>query len=305
MTSRRTDRLRGCAGPRRTFCILAIDHRNSLRKALDPASPGTVPDEALVAFKREVVSKLAPEATAVLLDPEYGLGQSGALPVLPETTGLIVSLERSGYTGQPDARVSETLPGWDAHRASEIGAHAVKLLVYYHPEAPTAPQVRTLVQRVGAACEEAEMPLFLEILTYLPTAPSSLSAPREHQRAVIEAARQLTETPGVSVLKAEFPVDTNGEPDEARWFDACCELTETSRVPWVLLSRGVSFETYLRQVMVATSAGASGIAVGRAVWQEATQLHGGEREAFLSTVARERLARLRSLCDKLARPAMG
>jgi tagatose-1,6-bisphosphate aldolase len=54
--------------------------------------------------------------------------------------------------------------------------------------------------------------------------------------------------------------------------------------------------------MVACQAGASGIAVGRAVWQEAVALEGSARIDFLQSTARERLARLTEVCNQNARP---
>jgi tagatose-1,6-bisphosphate aldolase len=69
-----------------------------------------------------------------------------------------------------------------------------------------------------------------------------------------------------------------------------------------LLSAAVSFETYQRQIIAACQAGASGIAVGRAVWQEAVTMNGQARLDFLRTTARERLTRLNALCVSLAKP---
>jgi tagatose-1,6-bisphosphate aldolase len=86
------------------------------------------------------------------------------------------------------------------------------------------------------------------------------------------------------------------------WSEACAEITAASPVPWILLSAAVDYETYLRQVMVACQAGASGIAVGRAVWQEAVGMEGSARSDFLQTTARERLTRLTELCSRSARP---
>ena len=76
----------------------------------------------------------------------------------------------------------------------------------------------------------------------------------------------------------------------------------TSTVPWVLLSAGVSYDTFLKQVRVACEAGASGVMAGRAVWKEAVTLDVAARNNFLRNVGYERMRRLRSLCDALARP---
>jgi len=105
----------------------------------------------------------------------------------------------------------------------------------------------------------------------------------------------------VDILKAEFPLDIN-DVDESKWMEACKEISSASITPWILLSAAVDFETFVRQVTVACDAGASGIAVGRAVWKEAVTMSGEERIKFLRTTARQRMARLTSLCHALARP---
>jgi len=97
-------------------------------------------------------------------------------------------------------------------------------------------------------------------------------------------------------------VDTQAEPDERIWEAACADLTEASSAPWVLLSAAVDYDTFLRQVTVACQNGASGVAVGRAVWKEATDLAGEARASFLSGVARRRMERITALCNALARP---
>lgn len=113
-------------------------------------------------------------------------------------------------------------------------------------------------------------------------------------------ARKLTPL-GVDLLKAEFPLDT-GNTDETAWAAAYAELAAASVVPWILLSAAVDYDTFLRQVIAACNAGASGIAVGRAVWKEAVGMAPHERAVFLQTTARERISRLTALCKALAKP---
>ena len=123
----------------------------------------------------------------------------------------------------------------------------------------------------------------------------------EKRYVVVETAKRLV-VPGVDVLKAEFPVDPNVEKDESVWDSACEEISVASPAPWILLSAAVDYEDFLRQVIVACEAGASGIAVGRAVWKESVQLVETERQDFLENVAIERLARLTDLCTALGKP---
>jgi len=295
-------RLQQCAAPGGQLVILAIDHRNNLRRSLNPSNPAAVSDETLIEFKRQVVAALGPAASAVLIDAEFGAAPIIESDALPGATGLILALERTGYSGAPNARVSELLPHWSAQRAARMGANGVKLLVYYHPAAPTAPQIEELVRRVAADCAAAEIPLFLEPLTYSPDQAQPKLAPAARRQAVVETARRLTAIPGVDVLKAEFPLNVAAITAESAWLAACRELTDASHVPWVLLSAGVDFETYLRQVAAAAQAGASGVAVGRAVWKEAVELRPPERGAFLDSAAWERMEQLTALCRALARP---
>jgi len=304
MTTLSIGKIRGlqqCSTPQGALAVLALDHRNNLRQALRPDAPDSVTDEEMVTFKQEVVASLAPAVSAVLLDPEVGAAQCVASGALPGRTGLVVAVESTGYTGDPTARQSRILPGWSVEKARRMGASAVKLLVYYHPDSPTAAEIESFIRQVVADCASHDIPLFLEPLSYsLDPARKKLS-PEERRRVVIESARRLTAL-GIDVLKAEFPLDSVAQTDEHEWAAACAELSAASTVPWVLLSASVDYETYLRQVTVACRAGAAGVAVGRAVWQEATKLSGQARESFLRNLAHARLARLTALCEALGRP---
>jgi len=295
-------RLQQCATEEGVFSILAIDHRNNLRRSLDPRDPDSVSDEALVEFKLAVVRSLAPEASGVLIDPEYGVEPVITANALPGKTGLIVAIERSGYVSSPNARMTELLPDWNVEKISRTGASGVKLLIYYHPDAPTAPQIEDLTREVAQACSDAEIPLFLEPLSYSLDPDQRKLTSQERRRVVVETARRLTTIRGVDILKAEFPLDIVAATNETEWLEACAELTEASAVPWVLLSAGVDFETYLHQVAVASRAGASGVAVGRAVWKEGIGLSPAERDRFLSGAGRDRMAKVTSLCRTLSRP---
>lgn len=282
---------------RGTFSVLAIDHRNNLRQAMNPDTS----TEELIRLKCEIVAALAPACSAVLIDPELGGAQCIAEGALPGNVGLIMALEATGYTGDPTQRESRILEGWSIEKAQRMGASGVKLLVYYHPDAPNAAKQEQLVEQVGETCARLDVAFFLEPLSYS-LDPARRKLPSEERRqVVIETARRLVPL-GADVLKAEFPVDTSEESDEKVWQEACAELTAVCPVPWLLLSAAVDYETYLRQVRVACEAGASGVMAGRAVWQEAVGLQGQARQQFLTTTAYERMLRLRALCDALGRP---
>lgn len=279
-----------------TFSILALDHRNNLRNAMNPGNPEVVTDIDLSSFKSEVVAHVGPMASSILLDPEVGAFQSIANGSLPGDKGLICAIEETGYTGDPTARKSQVLPSWSVTKAKKMGASAVKFLVYYHPNSQCASQIEQLILEVASDCESQEIPLFLEPLSYSLIKGEKLSQ-TERQWVVIETARRLTSLGG-DILKAEFPIDVSIDQNERSWFDACEELSVASEIPWVLLSASVDYDTYLHQVEVACRAGCSGVAAGRAVWKEAVTSTTEARMDFLSTTARNRMEKLTEVSTK-------
>ena len=287
--------LQQIATPRGTFTALALDHRQNLRKA----NPAFLDNDQLSRFKLDVTSILAEEATAVLLDPEVSAAQAIAQAVIPRHIGLVVALESTGYTGDATARHAQIIPGWSVEKAKRMGASAIKLLVYYHPDSPTSSEVEDFTAQVAEDCQKHDLVLMLEPLSYSLDESRKLTS-EEKRYVVVETARRLTRL-NVDILKAEFPLDVT-EADPNIWKDACAEISTASLVPWILLSAAVDFETFVHQVTTACNAGASGIAVGRAVWKESVQLKSGDRIDFLRTVGKERISRLTSLCNALGKP---
>lgn len=290
-----------CSTKKQVFSISALDHRNSLRKAINPGDPEAVLDDQMVDIKRKIVTTLAPYYSAVLLDPEIGSAPAILGGDLHGDKGLVVALEATGYLGNPASRVSRILPDWSVGKARRIGASGVKLLVYYHPDAPQARDQENLVLEVSEACQRYDLLYFIEPLSYSLDPQKTRLPSSERRQVVLETARRITSL-GVDVLKAEFPLDVHDVDNELEWKLACCDLTDTSAVPWVLLSAGVDFDTYLRQVAVACQSGASGIMAGRTVWKEMTDLPESEQTAFLNGLAAERMRRLNDLCETSAKP---
>jgi len=280
---------------RGTFTALALDHRQNLRKA----NPAFVNDEELSRFKVDVTGALAKRATAVLLDPEVSAGQAIAQRAIPNSVGLVVAVESTGYTGDATARHAQIIPGWNVEKAKRMGASAIKLLVYYHPDSNTAGEIEDFTSNIAEECKKHDLVLMLEPLSYSLDENKKLTS-NEKRYVVVETAKRLTPLQ-VDILKAEFPLDVN-DMDESKWMDACREISSASITPWILLSAAVDYETFIRQVAVACNAGASGIAVGRAVWKEAVTMNGEERMKFLRTIGRYRISRLTSLCHALAKP---
>lgn len=286
-----------------TMC--AIDHRGALRRSLNERAPDAVSYDDMVDFKLDLCQSLAPFASAVLFDPEYGAGQAVAAGVLPGSRGLLVSMEKTGYGGDSSARITELLPRWSVKKAKRMGASAVKLLIYFRPDLKdvAAKQLDT-VARLADQCMDEDIPFLVEPVAY-PVEKERASA-REFAELkpglVVETARLITALP-IDVLKAEFPADTQFEQDEGRLLNLCKELSQASRLPWVLLSAGVDFESFKIQVEIACKAGASGFLAGRALWQEGARIPSRKaRMDFFRSTAAPRLKELAGIADRYGKP---
>ena len=289
-----------CASARGTFSVLALDHRNNLRRALAPADPGSVSYERLVAIKRSIVRAVAPVADGILLDPELGAGPAVHDGSLPPGCGLMVAVEESGYDGPATERTSRLMQGWSVSQIKRMGADAVKLLIYYHPDAANAEVQERLLIEVAEECADLDIPLFLETLTY-PVDPAVSTLTDDARRdAVIRSAKRLTALAG-DVYKCEFPYDA-GVTDTTRWAEACAELEEASAIPWVILSAGVDDATFEAQTLAACRAGASGVLVGRSVWKEGARMEAPERDAWLAETGVARMQRLVDIVEAEAVP---
>ena len=286
-----------------TMC--AIDHRGALRRALNKKDPDAVSYQDIVDFKLDLCQTVAPFASAILLDPEYGAGQAIAAGLLPGSKGLLVSMEKTGYAGNSTARITKLLPGWSVKKAKRIGASAVKLLIYFRPDLKdVASKQLDLVARLADQCLEEDIAFLVEPVSY-PIEESGASSKKYAEikpSLVIETARKITALP-IDVLKAEFPADIKFEQDEEKLLGLCRELNQASRLPWVLLSAGVDFDSFRKQVKIACEAGASGFLAGRALWQEGAQIRSREeRMDFFHNTAAPRLKELAEIADSYGKP---
>lgn len=243
------------------FNIAAMDHRGSLRKMLGDDQ------EAVFEVKRELVEAFSDLASAVLLDPDYGLK---LIKDIPGNKGLLLALEKSDY----DKIKPEIKEDWGVEQVKEHGG-AAKLLLYckkgvWHEE---------LIKRVSDECRKEEIVFLLEPVLY--------------EDRNIEVAWEMVKrySKWVDVLKLEYPGSEEG----------CRKISEAAEVPWVLLSRGMKFENYKQALEIACKAGASGFAVGRAVWQEAMGLSRDQRKEFLKTTGRERFKKLIKIANSFGK----
>ena len=141
------DGLARISGPDGTLAIVAIDQRNTLRRMLSAESRPTDPD-TIRSFKVDVIDALSPAATAVLLDPEFGVPavrEAGAMASGCATLVAVEPAERATWQGEPRAgRDPERTAEW----VREIGGDAVKLLVQMRPDRPRRPGEPDLVAEV-------------------------------------------------------------------------------------------------------------------------------------------------------------
>lgn len=299
MTPGKYRHLMQCSTPNGHFSIVAIDHRANLQAALNKYAVHPLTDDEFKIFKSQVIRALAPAASAILSDPIYGL--DGCFE--PPYRGLLVPLELTNYDVHPSRRDTAFIPDWSVAKAKRLGASGIKLLLYFHPDDSKAEEKKRVVAEIVDECSRLDIPFFLEPIAYSPDPQRGLTNP-ELLEVVIESAR-LFSSMGVDVLKLEFPVNVSEESDEQVWLAAAEAVNRAcSGVPWALLSAGVPYEVFRKQAEIACRAGASGIIAGRAVWGEAVELQGANRQQFLDTTARQRVIELGQICAAYARSWM-
>jgi tagatose-1,6-bisphosphate aldolase len=280
-----------------TLAIVAIDQRNTLRRMLTDVGRPTEPAQ-LRSFKVDVVRALSPVASAVLLDPEFGVPavrEAGALAQGCATVVAVEPADRDMWEGEPRARRDpERTAAW----VSGIGGDAVKLLVQMRPDRPRRPgepdlvaEVVDVVQAVVADCTAMGVPSVVETLLY-PLPGEDALPPRRRADMIAESARILSET-GPDLLKLEYPVDAEG----------CRAVADAVTVPWAVLSAGMPFEAFLDAVVTSCEAGgACGFIAGRVYWREAVALPDEERLGFLQSTGRARLERSLEAMSGRAQP---
>jgi tagatose 1,6-diphosphate aldolase len=287
------------------FTICAMDHRGSLRHMINEENPAQVSYEEMVEHKLELCSSLAKHASAVLLDPIFGAAQCIGHGVLPKNTGLLVSIEATGYSGEKERRLTNLLDSWSVEKIKRMGASAVKILVYYRPDLTELAGIQlNTVNMVASECIKHDLPFLVEPISY--PIDNEINNPQEFairkEQLVLQTARDITALP-IDVLKAEFPTDLHYKQERSELINLCRQLDMSSQVPWVILSAGVDFETFRQQVEIACQSGASGFLGGRAIWQEAMRIDNDrQRRQYLSTVATDRLKRLIEIANKHAVP---
>ena len=142
-----------------------MDQRGSLKKSLaKEKGVSDLPDSALVEFKELVTDVLTQYASAILLDPEYGLPASK----LRHGKGLLLAYEKTGYDADQAGRLPDLLNRWSVRRLKEAGADCVKVLLYYTPfeKSEINDQKHAFIERIGDECLAQDIAFFLEFVGY-------------------------------------------------------------------------------------------------------------------------------------------
>ncbi|MBN8733303.1 MAG: tagatose 1,6-diphosphate aldolase [Acidobacteria bacterium] len=283
----------------------AMDQRGSLQKSIASAKgvdKSAVTDEMMEEFKIAVSKVLTPHASAILLDPEWGLPAAKARD---PKCGLLLAYEKTGYDATQPGRLPDLLPEVSVKRIVDWGGNAVKILLYYTPfdDAKVNTIKHAFVERIGAECEHYQIPFFLEFIGYDPKGgdEKGLEFAKLKPKVVIKSMEEFSKPQYyVDVLKVEVPINANytegsgvykGEKaySMAEALDIYREAAAVAKKPFIYLSAGVSNDQFTESLRMAAEAGTdfSGVLCGRATWKEGIPVYGKQGvkalEDWLST----------------------
>jgi tagatose 1,6-diphosphate aldolase len=246
--------------------------------------------EMMSEFKTVVTRVLTPHASAILLDPEFGLEAKDARD---KNCGLLLAYELSGYDNTQPGRLPDLLPHVSARRiAEDWHADAVKILIYYTPfEDPRINDIKhAFIERIGAECESNQIPFFLEFVGYDPKGGDekgfdyAKNTPEIVKRSMEEFSKPHYK---VDVLKVEVPINAEyvegssvykGQKayTRAEALDHFRAAAAMAKKPFIYLSAGVSNAQFIESLRMAAESGTdySGVLCGRATWKEGIPVYG-------------------------------
>jgi len=269
----------------------AMDQRGSLKKSIASAKgvdPKTISDDMMSEFKVAVSKILTPHASAILLDPEWGLPAAKARA---SDAGLLLAYEESGYDNTKPGRLPDLLPNVSVKRIVDWGADAVKILIYYTPsdDAGVNEIKHAFIERIGAECEFHQIPFFLEFIGYDPKGgdEKGVEFAKLKPQVVIGSMKEFSKPQyHVDVLKVEVPINANyvegssvykGEKAYTR-AEALTHFRQAAEVatkPFIYLSAGVGNAQFVESLSMAKEAGTdfSGVLCGRATWKDGMPIY--------------------------------
>jgi tagatose 1,6-diphosphate aldolase len=284
ITSGKQKGLQAVSDSRGVIAAAAMDQRGSLKSAIAKEKgidKKDVSSAMLEEFKSTVVKVLTPYASAILLDPEYGLPAS---KIRAKNAGLLLAYENSGYDNTQPGRLPDLLDVWSVHRLVAAGADCVKILLYYTPFDP--PHINDIkhawIERIGGECAAADVPFFLEFVGYEENGDEKGAAFARKKPQIVAGSMEEFSKPqyGVDVLKVEVPVNMafvagtkacKGESvytrDEAK--EHFRRAAAVAKKPFIYLSAGVDNDVFAETLELAAESGVnfSGVLCGRATWK--------------------------------------
>jgi tagatose 1,6-diphosphate aldolase len=299
-------RLKALSDSKGVIAAAAMDQRGSLKKAIAKAkgvAENAVTADEMSEFKVAVSKVLTPHASAILLDPEFGLEAAKARS---KNAGLLLAYEESGYDNTKPGRLPDLLPHVSVKRIGDMGGDAVKILLYYNPFDDKAINSRkhAFLERVGAECAALDVPFFLEPLAYDDEMDEkSLEFAKKKPDYVRAYMDQLSDPRfGVDVLKVEVPInmafvkgsaanksgDVAYDRDQAlRYFR---DAADAAQLPFIYLSAGVDDDVFRESLMLAGESGArfSGVLCGRATWKDGIPTYAKQGRAAFETWLNDR-----------------
>ncbi len=272
---------------RGVIAAAAMDQRGSLQKALAKEKGGEISDRDMEEFKILVTEVLTQHASAILLDPEWGLPASRRRA---KGAGLLLAYEKTGYDKTGPGRLPDLLDEWSVRRITEAGADCVKILLYYTPDDPKSVNDRkhAWVERIGDECRANDIPFFLEFVGYEEGADEKgLEFAKKKPRIVTESMREFTKDRyGVDVMKVEVPINMKfvegakaygGQKAYSRQeaMDHFRRAADVASKPFIYLSAGVSNAEFTESLELAAEAGTrfSGVLCGRATWKDGISVY--------------------------------
>lgn len=274
----------------------AMDQRGSLQKSLANARGASSDAHDLQEFKNLVTSVLTRHASAILLDPEYGL----AATKQRNEAGLLLAYEKTGYDSATPGRLPDLLDVWSVQRLKEAGADCVKVLLYYTPfEASSINDLKhAFIERIGDECRANDIPFFLEFVGYDAHGGGEKSIEYARKKPSIVSGSMAEfgkERYGIDVLKVEVPIEMNfvegtrsfcGERayTRAEALQHFRDAESMTHKPFIYLSAGVTNPVFVETLGLVAESGTkfNGVLCGRATWQDGVPIFAKEGpEAFL------------------------
>ena len=299
---------------RGVIAAAAMDQRGSPQKSLAKEKGSAVSDAMMEEFKTLVSEVLTPHASAILLDPEWGLPASKRRA---KNAGLLLAYEKTGYDKTGPGRLGDLLEHWSARRLKEAGADCVKILLYYTPYDPkdVNDKKHAWVERIGDECRANDIPFFLEFVGYEEGADEKgLDYAKKKPHIVTESMREFTkEQYGVDVLKVEVPVNMKfvegtksfaGQKAYTKQeaIDLFHKAASVTTKPFIYLSAGVSNAEFSETLELAGETGVkfNGVLCGRATWKEGIPVYAKQgAAAFRTWLETEGVKNIKNVNDKL------